>query len=484
MRRSDRSAAPHIPTDLVQNTVEYSDRVACLLSFRGVSTEWQGAVSDAVGFLNGRCWTQLANGNNDRALWASLRLDDAALVTRCALLCLRPRLETWEWTPRTNTDRWHRLPLRLLGESNTVLTALSVVPDGGWSGIYLTIFEELRRCSALRELSLCSSHITNDTFRGHEALLARLHKLDLSGCSQLTAISNLAPCVSLRELNVSSSSVEDLRGLEQLVALETLDVTGTWVSEWTILRQCPRLTALSASGNLQAVVDVAAHCLIRYDGCVCDDDTDAAVVMRTCFPRCPKLRELSLAIGPDNSSMQVLAAMPTLQVLGFCWHIYDLRPLSESCSLRELCVSNSMLTNAEIAGLERIATLEKLDLTSCARITSVAHLRHSAALRELILSGTCVNDAGIEGLERIATLTSLALSGCTSITSVSTLRTSPSLRELDISSTAVTSAGIEGLEEIGTLERLDVSWCTALRDTATLRGCRGLVVIGGNPDHE
>jgi hypothetical protein len=48
-----------IPTDLVQNTAEYLGRVACLLSFRGVSTEWQGAVSDAVGFLNGRCWNRL-----------------------------------------------------------------------------------------------------------------------------------------------------------------------------------------------------------------------------------------------------------------------------------------------------------------------------------------------------------------------------------------------------------------------------------------
>jgi hypothetical protein len=48
-----------IPTDLVQNTAEYLGRVAGLLSFRGVSTEWQGALSDAVGFLNGRCWNRL-----------------------------------------------------------------------------------------------------------------------------------------------------------------------------------------------------------------------------------------------------------------------------------------------------------------------------------------------------------------------------------------------------------------------------------------
>jgi hypothetical protein len=53
------STKPFIPADLVQNTAEYLGRVAGLLSFRGVSTEWQGAVSDAVGFLNGRCWNRL-----------------------------------------------------------------------------------------------------------------------------------------------------------------------------------------------------------------------------------------------------------------------------------------------------------------------------------------------------------------------------------------------------------------------------------------
>src|SRR4051812_48893786 len=50
-----------IPADLVQNTAEYWGCVPRLLSFRGVSTGWQGAVSDAVGFLNGRCWTRLEN---------------------------------------------------------------------------------------------------------------------------------------------------------------------------------------------------------------------------------------------------------------------------------------------------------------------------------------------------------------------------------------------------------------------------------------
>jgi hypothetical protein len=126
-----------------------------------------------------------------------------------------------------------------------------------------------------------------------------------------------------------------------------------------------------------------------------------------------------------------------------------------------------------IIGLERIATLEVLNLTLCKHITSVTSLRHCTALRELILDGTSVTDAGIAGLECIVTLTKLSLVDCKLITSVSSLRHSPSLRDLDISYTGVTAAGIEGLDEIGTLQRLKAERCAPL-DASTLRRCRSL----------
>jgi hypothetical protein len=107
---------PFIPADLVQNTAEYLGRVAGLLSFRGVSTEWQGAVSDAVGFLNGRCWNRLecneySSSVDSDELWTRLRLESATVVTNCAVLCLRQRLETikcgrsasLEWFPAATT---------------------------------------------------------------------------------------------------------------------------------------------------------------------------------------------------------------------------------------------------------------------------------------------------------------------------------------------------------------------------------------------
>jgi hypothetical protein len=110
--------------DLVQNTAEYLVCVAGLLSFRGVSTEWQGAVSDAVGYLNGRCWNRFELGDFEGPLWTSLRVDDPIVVARCAVLCLRSRLETLEWIGLCNIDL--RLPLQLLGENNTTLTTLSL----------------------------------------------------------------------------------------------------------------------------------------------------------------------------------------------------------------------------------------------------------------------------------------------------------------------------------------------------------------------
>jgi Leucine-rich repeat (LRR) protein len=109
---------------------------------------------------------------------------------------------------------------------------------------------------ALRELSLQFTQVTNESFTGLGPLLARLHKLDLSGCKQLKAISNLAPATSLRELNLADSGVADLRGLEKLVALETLDVTTFCTEDLSILRQCPRLVTLTAKGDITALESI------------------------------------------------------------------------------------------------------------------------------------------------------------------------------------------------------------------------------------
>jgi hypothetical protein len=252
------SMRPFIPTDLVQNTAEYLGRVARLLSFRRVATEWQRAVSDAVGFLNGRCWDRLECNEysspsvvslGSGVLWAQLRLDGAGVVARCAVVCLRQRLETVVCN-RTSMRGW--FPLRLLGETNETLVTLSLQ--------HFTSSGDLSRllgCVALRELSLQRAWVTNVSFAGLDRLLARLHKLDLSECQYLRAISNLAPATSLRELVLAHcDNLTDLQGLEKLVALETLDMTNISATDLSILRQCPRLATLTAKGDITALESI------------------------------------------------------------------------------------------------------------------------------------------------------------------------------------------------------------------------------------
>jgi Leucine-rich repeat (LRR) protein len=519
VRTTQGSMTRRIPADVVQNTAEYLGRVANLLSFRGVSTEWQSAVSDAVGYLNGRCWNRFESGEFEGPLWTSLRVDDAIVVARCAVLCLRPRLETLEWI-----DVEFRLPLQLLGENNTTLTALTmdVGQFAGWAHLVelrglkrlqlcattlkeslvpligtlqnlevldlpfhpVTALKGLRGLTALRELSLSNTAVTNESFAGLEQLLARLHKLDLSRCTRLTTMSNLAPCVSLRELNLAGSCVRDLQGLQKLIALETLDVSCNLADDWSVVQQCPRLAHLTAdvydglfsADEVQELVDSVAHCLVKWGGWRPPQTRRPMHGELPSFLCCAVLREVDLSDGNVGSvEIRFLAEIPALEVLHLGGNpVDDVRALVGCRALRDLRVDCTPVTDEGIAGLERIATLERLDLTDCPRLTSVINLRHCAALRELNLKGTSITNAGIEGLEHIATLSRLSLFHCKLLTSVSTLRHSSSLRELDISYTKVTSAGIAGLEEIGTLERLDAWACYRLGDVTALRICPAL----------
>jgi Leucine-rich repeat (LRR) protein len=458
---------PFIPADLVQNTAEYFGRVAGLLSFRGVSTEWQGAVSDAVGFLNGRCWNRLEcerlSPDDSNELWTLLRLDDVAVVAGCAVLCLRPRLETV-----TCGSRSASFPLRLLGETNNALVALSLHD----SLRPLDDLSCLLGCVALRELSLHDTQVTNGSFAGLGPLLARLHKLDLSRCKQLKAISNLAPATSLRALNLANSGVADLQGLEELATLEALDVTDISTKDLSILRQCPRLVTLTASGDitaLESIIHAAAPSLVD---CRLHIDLPVSAVdsrSLSCLRRSTLVKFSDL----DNASLQGLEEIPSLVQLDLAeTGVDDVRSLAGCRALRELKLNGSPVADAGIIGLELIATLEVLNLAHCKHITSVSSLRHCTALRELILNWTGVTNAGIAGLECIVTLTKLSLAD-TNIASVSSLRHSPSLRDLDISNTAMTAGGSTGLDEIGTLQCLKAGG-SAILDASALRRCQSL----------
>jgi hypothetical protein len=290
---------PRILADLVQNTAEYaSGRIADLMSLRSVSHEFKNTVSDAMGFLNGRCWTAFdarVELSGTSLLWASRESDEIVATNRCAFVCLRHRLETLRWdVDRSRTPGAARLPLELFGDANTVLTALDVgqgcidanklrnlrglksLSARGLSGATcfcdlpalesLTLADAwghlrgLRGCVALRELSLEGSYVPDTRLTGLQDVLSQLVKLNLSECTGFTSVSSLTACVSLRELNLSYTSVADLRGLEELPALEVLDLRGILTSNGYLLKRCARLRALSTDLYFDVPVDVQVRC--------------------------------------------------------------------------------------------------------------------------------------------------------------------------------------------------------------------------------
>ena len=136
--------------------------------------------------------------------------------------------------------------------------------------------------------------------------------------------------------------------------------------------------------------------------------------------------------------------------------------LSSCKALKKLDLCCSKVTDAGICGLEKVATLEELNLCFTP-VTSVALLSSCKALKKLDLRGSEVTDTGIYGLQKVATLEELNLRS-TAVTNVTLLSSCKALKKLDLCCFNVTDAGIRGLEKVATLEELD------LRNTAVPRG--------------
>jgi hypothetical protein len=315
-----------IPLDLVQNAAEYLGRVPSLLSFRGVSTGWQGAVSDAVGFLNGRCWTRLGR---DGPLWRSLDLDRRYTVARFALLCLAPRLKWFDWYMGDQLD----FALRLLGENNTVLTALSLRELHRDDSKRTMDLSGLQNCHALKTFYLTDSGVTDAGIRGLE-LIPTLENLNLWHCTRVTDVSFLRNCRALKWLDLATTSLTDagIRGLELIPTLDELS-----------LRDCKEITDVSFLQN------------------------------------CRALKKLVLTwTSVTDTGIRGLELIPALEELNVrrCRRITDVNFLQNCRALKTLSLQSTNVTDAGIRGLELIPTLVVLNLCECHQLRDLSALRN------------------------------------------------------------------------------------------------------------
>ncbi|MCO5167475.1 MAG: hypothetical protein M9894_14100 [Planctomycetes bacterium] len=169
-----------------------------------------------------------------------------------------------------------------------------------------------------------------------------------------------------------------------------------------------------------------------------------------------------------------------------------------------LDLSNSRVTDDDLAPLADMAALRVVLLQSCKKITGAALHRLPGGLRLLALCGSprvaedawpalarlpdltyldlrwieLTPDAASTLADSARGLTHLDLGGCKRLgnAAVAALGALPELRYLAVNGTNVSRAGVEPLAALTRLEHLDLSWCGRLTDGA-LRPIAGLPAL-------
>jgi hypothetical protein len=298
-RQTICSARPFINADVLQIITEYTAQISGILCQRTVSKLWHGAVTQAIGFLNGRNWKSVQCGpsilvsiaeevKTKRCVNKHFKNVKIGAVLRLMAMCLQRHLETlivtWFATQahRSVREEWS---VRLLGERNDRLKVLELccidVCHVGALGCFsaleqidlydckldvgdVTAFAEmpsltqlsliscqskldlssLHRCQSLRTLALDSCRFVDNNSIPIFTQIPALTSLYLRHCSYVTNVSALASCPALYELRLDYTRV-DAAGLHGLERIPTMRILSLWgcpkLCDVTCLQRCVSL---------------------------------------------------------------------------------------------------------------------------------------------------------------------------------------------------------------------------------------------------
>ncbi|XP_064401997.1 uncharacterized protein LOC135347837 isoform X2 [Halichondria panicea] len=366
--------------------------------------------------------------------------------------------------------------------------------------IYTTneLLQALCYFPSITSLSLGSCSIITD--RAITSLLPYLHaltSLNLNGCRQLDEVicRGIRSCTLLEVLKLSEVKVTD-RGFSLLLAtplthlqvldlsktqittkslrllpagspnLESLNIEGTTIDNFSLLSQLPRLHTLNIA-NTPAHSDVGTligcrglHSLSLVGLCV---ETTALEQLMSAL-------QLESLVLPDRNyfsddGLKVVSGFPLahLNLMDYC-HVTDLgiSHVSHMTSLQVLTLSRTKLTDEGMPCLMALT-----------------------GLHELSLDNTLVTDAGVMCLSSLTRLDVLSLSD-TKVTSQfildGCLDALGMLSKLNLSRTTVCDSGMTRLQ-LPSLTMLNVNWTCVTEKTSldTLRrGCPLLEVLGNS----
>uniref|UniRef100_A0A7S3RJU5 F-box domain-containing protein n=1 Tax=Emiliania huxleyi TaxID=2903 RepID=A0A7S3RJU5_EMIHU len=187
-------------------------------------------------------------------------------------------------------------------------------------GVSVALADDLSPLAACRPLThLCLYGPAPLTSLGPLACCARLESLDLRGCEALVDVEPLvsagrAACHGLRSLSLRGCrSLRVVSPLRALLALESLDLSCTLVSDVSMLCECPKLKTLTLTGcaslsDVAPLVGCRALDTLYLTGC-------SKLSAVGCLAECHALRQLHLNKCRAVVDVGALGGCPTLRLL-------------------------------------------------------------------------------------------------------------------------------------------------------------------------
>jgi internalin A len=119
--------------------------------------------------------------------------------------------------------------------------------------------------------------------------------------------------------------------------------------------------------------------------------------------------------------------------------------------------------------LERLTSLQTLDLFRCLQLSDLSPLATLTSLQSLNLSGCIQLSGDLSPLASLASLQSLDLSDCEQLSGdLSPLAGLTSLQSLNLTMCQKLSGDLSPLASLTSLQSLNLSWCTGIRKFAPL----------------
>jgi internalin A len=293
----------------------------------------------------------------------------------------------------------------------------------------------------IEELSATSANISN--LEGIEYLV-HLKELDLSG-NKIEDLSPLSSLKQLRSLNLRCNQINNIEAICNLVNLEELCLSSNKIADISPLSSLKQLTSLNLVSNEMNSIEPIGY-LVQLE------NLNLASNKITDISPLSSLKQLTYLQLAENeiNNIEPISNLGNLRILGLYENkIIDINPLSSLKGLVSLDLSSNEINNIE--PISHLVRLEILDLSDT-QITDINALVKLKELSYLYLGGNKIND--LQPVANLVHLKGLALAR-NKITDIEIVSSLKELTYLHLANNKINN--IEPIKNLVQLEKLYLS---------------------------